>query len=434
MNNIETKNLELLINREKGQLFDVDAEGNLSSLSRFQKIRYIVQESYRQAIQQRLKPIVSSLVGRITDETELSSLKRLPVSIFDRTALNAQFIESLTPALEKSTDNAEMNQMIQKIQLAFRLGIRPKPPGEGCSGSYFLKDINGKNLVIFKPMDEEVLASNSSKLTSKIKRLFYRIFHFMYPTALSCMSGSGYLAEEAASRISEALGLDTVPLTRSARFTHPDFNYSSKERAESVLPEKLGSLQTFVDGAETAEVVLGVSNLFRFVPLLAKKYLERSTWREFLDQKITQEEFEKFVIIDFLDGNLDRHFGNWMLAGKKIFAIDNGYSMPPQHTSSRRTNQHLWMILPQAARPFGEKAQEIVETLKQKNLPQMLSDYKLINESQRKSFEERIAIATGFVKNKMCPLALGFVKKPKDFEDAFKLLGVKPPLHSPAGA
>ena len=89
MNKLDN-NFDLLINRKQGQLFDVK-EGSLVEMPLYQKIRYIVQKSYRQAVQERLKPVVSSLAGRITDERQLQSLKRLPPSIFERTALSAAF-------------------------------------------------------------------------------------------------------------------------------------------------------------------------------------------------------------------------------------------------------------------------------------------------------------------------------------------------------
>ena len=68
-----------------------------------------------------------------------------------------------------------------------------------------------KKLAIFKRSDEEVLASNTSKFSSKMKRIFYRLFPHFSPTAVRCMSGEGYKAEEAWRRISEALNIPTVP-------------------------------------------------------------------------------------------------------------------------------------------------------------------------------------------------------------------------------
>jgi len=413
--NITDNNFCLLINRKQGEIFDL-MDGKLISLSIFQKIRYIFQKSYRQAIQERLKPVVSRLVSRITDEKQLQSLKRLPISIFNRTALSSNFLTSIRPALSKQTDRKEMNEMIQRIQLAFKLGIRPQVTGEGTSGSYFLKDITGKKLGIFKPSDEEVLSVNSSKLSNKIKRFFYRRFPFISPTSVACMSGVGYKSEEAASRISELLNLPTVPLTRIASFSHPDFYYSSEDKKNEKLPEKEGSLQTFVNQSQTAEVALGIGNLTRFFPNTLKWILAGPTWLDFLNSKFSQEEFERFVVIDFLVGNLDRHFGNWMLCGKEIKAIDNGYAMPHKHTESRRCNQYLWKTLPQATRPFGKAAKSIIKRLGTQHLPQKLSDLGLIKKEQRKCFEERIAVLTHFVTSGKTPYELAKMIKPIDFQ------------------
>ncbi len=419
MNKINN-NSEILVNRKQGQLFDVK-DGEFVTMSTFQKMRYMVQKSYRQAVQQRLKPVVSGLVGRVTDETQLQSIKRLPVSIFDRRALSANFLKTLTTPLTKQTDSPAMNEMIQKIQLAFRLGIRPQGTDEGCSGSYFLKDIDGKKLAIFKPSDEEVLASNTSKFSSKMKRIFYRIFPHFSPTAVRCMSGEGYKAEEASSRISEGLDLPTVPFTRITRFTHPDFYYSTEDRTSGTLPEKEGSLQTFIQESQTAEVSLSISNNSRFRPRLYQWLLSLPPWTNFLKARVSQEEFERFVVIDFIIGNLDRHFANWMINNKdEIKAIDNGYAMPHKHTESRRTNQHLWKILPHAEIPFGETAKKIIAQLRKQNSAQDLADRGLITDSQKKCLEDRIRVVSYYVESGETPRELGEVKQARDFENAIK--------------
>lgn len=417
-------NFELLISRKQGQLFDVK-EGKLVTMSTLQKIRYIIQKSYREAVQERLRPIVSSLVGRITDEAQLQTLKHLPISIFDRTALNTNFLAAMTPALTEQTDSPVMNETIQKIQLAFRLGIRPQGTDEGCSGSYFLKDIQGKKLAIFKPSDEEVLASNTSKLSSKMKRLFYRIFPHFSPTAVHCMSGEGYKAEEAASRISESLNLPTVPLTRITRLTHPDFYYSTQDRARGTLPEKEGSLQIFIQQSQTAEVSLSISNQSRFRPRFYQWLLGLPSWTNFLKARISQEEFERFVIIDYIVGNLDRHFANWMINSKEeIKAIDNGYAIPHKHTETRRTNQYLWTILPHAKVPFSDKAREIIAELHKQNIAQDLITRGLITNSQRKCLEDRIQVVSYFVEYGKTPRELGKIKQAKDFKKAFRTMPI----------
>ena len=48
----------MLVNRKQGERFEVK-DGELVSLTSFQKFRYKVQKSYRHAVRQRLKPVVS---------------------------------------------------------------------------------------------------------------------------------------------------------------------------------------------------------------------------------------------------------------------------------------------------------------------------------------------------------------------------------------
>ncbi len=445
MNKIDN-NFELLINRKQGQLFDVK-DGELVSLSWFQRIRYAVQNSYRQAVQARLKPLVSSLAGRITDETQVQSLKRLPLSIFDRTALSQSFLKSMTPKLteEQKTDNPEMNLMIRRIELAFRLGIRPQGTDEGTSGSYFLKDIRGKKLGIFKPADEEVLATHTPKLSSKIKKIFYKIFPS--PTSTKCMEGAGYKAEEASSRISEYLGLYTVPLTRITRLSHPDFYYLPAVRDKGTLPLKEGSLQTFVQNSETAEVALGISDLSRYASRFYQWLLSSPERKGKLYERICDEEFQRFAIIDFLVGNLDRHLANWMLPKDstaettEISAIDNGYAMPHKHPEKKRTNQYLWRILPHAQVNFGADAREIAADLNEQQIIDILMNTDknpnkqcLINEGQRDCLRDRIRILKHFVASGKTPFELAQVKRQTAVAKVLEDLADSAAYAVPAGA
>ncbi|HEY5235483.1 MAG TPA: hypothetical protein VIJ14_04835, partial [Rhabdochlamydiaceae bacterium] len=179
--------------------------------------------------------------------------------------------------------------------------------------------------------------------------------------------------------------------------------------------------QTFIPQSQTAEVSLSISNNSRFRPRFYQWLLSLPPWSDFLKARISQEEFERFVVIDFIVGNLDRHFANWMINDKnEIKAIDNGYAMPHKHTETRRTNQHLWKILPQAQVPFGETAQKIIAQLRKQNVTQDLADRGLITDIQRKCLEDRIEVVSHFVEKEKTPCELGDVKQARDIEKVIK--------------
>ena len=93
-----------------------------------------------------------------------------------------------------------------------------------------------------------------------------------------------YKRERAAYLVSMALGWDLVPDTKI--ISHK---------------EKIGSLQSWVDGTTKSDKTLGA-------------YSNKYIWEAGL--------------FDIIIGNIDRHSGNWLTLGDRPILIDHGYSFP----------------------------------------------------------------------------------------------------------
>ncbi|QLH37467.1 MAG: hypothetical protein HWD61_01315 [Parachlamydiaceae bacterium] len=195
--------------------------------------------------------------------------------------------------------------------------------------------MSNRNIAVFKPLDEEPLAKDSSKFASQAKRCFLnvirRIFN-CFQTAIFCCSGNAHKAEAAAWLISKHLGLNNVPLTKLTTLESPLLKN---------MRTQTGSLQVFINKQDlvSAEKLLKIPYFWSSFPQLAQWHFNRESEVKRLEGLISQEEFEKMVIIDIVQGNLDRHQRNWLVAENKIYCIDNGYAMPNKHPQNRFTGK-----------------------------------------------------------------------------------------------
>lgn len=150
--------------------------------------------------------------------------------------------------------------------------------GGGVNGSYVLR--NGEK-VVFKPQDEECTGLRNGIPDSQGKR------------------------EIAASIIDEALGFDLVPPTT-------ELEYGGQ----------IGSAQLFAKTAKDAA------------------YYHDSGELESILKSIPAVELEKFVLLDQVLYNTDRHLWNFMLQSHKkqwrIVAIDNGLTLPIKESDALR--------------------------------------------------------------------------------------------------
>merc|ERR1712038_1358592 len=226
-------------------------------------------------------------------------------------------------------DDPQFTEVVRQAEIAIEAGIYPTRIYQGSSGSYFVKNIEGKIIGVFKPKDEEPYGRLNPKWTK-----------WMHKMCCPCCFGrsclipnQGYMSEAGASLVDEKLNLNVVPKTKVVRLASETFNYlridREKARAKRLvnekfpkvgkhfhrigLPPKVGSLQTFVEGYKDADWHL---RRFETMPL------EKETSLQF------QLQFERLVVLDYIIRNTDRGNDNWLIRyirppAKEATELDN---------------------------------------------------------------------------------------------------------------
>ena len=279
-------------------------------------------------------------------------------------------------------DDPQFTEVVRQAEMAIDSGIFPQRIYQGSSGSYFVKNSDGKTIGVFKPKDEEPYGRLNPKWTK-----------WMHKMCCPCCFGrsclipnQGYMSEAGASLVDQKLGLTVVPKTKVVRLASETFNYlridREKARAKRVvserfpkvgrhfnrigLPPKVGSFQQFVVDFKDADFYL---RRFESEPL------SEETASEF------QFKFERLVVLDYIIRNTDRGNDNWLCKYVKppakeasenetddkeekaeidVAAIDNGLAFPFKHPDSWRTYPYHWAWLSYAKIPFSKRIRDLI--------------------------------------------------------------------------
>ncbi|XP_043844574.1 phosphatidylinositol 4-kinase type 2-alpha isoform X2 [Dromiciops gliroides] len=320
-------------------------------------------------------------------------------------------------------DDPEFAEVVRLAELASERGIYPERIYQGSSGSYFVKDPQGKIIGVFKPKNEEPYGHLNPKWTKWLQKL-----------CCPCCFGrdclvlnQGYLSEAGASLVDQKLELNIVPRTKVVYLASETFNYSAIDRVKSRgkrlalekvpkvgqrfnrigLPPKVGSFQLFVEGYKDADFWLR-----RF----EADSLPENTNRQLLLQ------FERLVVLDYIIRNTDRGNDNWLIKYDcpmdnssyrdtdwvvvkepviKLAAIDNGLAFPLKHPDSWRAYPFYWAWLPQAKIPFSQEIKDLI--LPKISDPNFIKDleedlYELFKKDpgfDRGQFHKQIAVMRG---------------------------------------
>ncbi|CAM4769620.1 unnamed protein product [Rotaria magnacalcarata] len=214
-------------------------------------------------------------------------------------------------------DDPDYADVVRQAERAIEGGILPVRIAAGSSGSYFVRNLEGKTIGVFKPKDEEPYGRFNPKWTK-----------WLHKTLCPCCFGrgclipnQGYLSEAGASIIDTKLRLNIVPKTRVVRLASDSFNYPAIERHlitakreinESVgrhmhgrrvfqpkgLHPKVGSFQLFVEKYDDADAFLKQFDRDSPSPDVAIQF---------------QRQFEKLVVLDYIIRNTDRNNSNWLV-------------------------------------------------------------------------------------------------------------------------
>ncbi|PJD95979.1 MAG: hypothetical protein CK425_07490 [Parachlamydia sp.] len=458
--NLDAQNFKRILDRKRGQKFYVASDGEFRTLSLSQRSKLLFSKSSRNEKNSQLQTEISGLMGRLKfhaspeeAESQKKALKclffhkmsRLSSKVFNRedvikqldlevlSTIAAKYVKAKalvdtthTPDHDLATrDENYFGYVLATGKLAMKLGIAPDTVDQGASGTYFVKDLAEKRIAVFKPSDEEPLAPQARKWQSRVKRFFVKCFP-LFPTAIFCTQGRGYKAEVMASDISKRVGLFNVPNTKAVKLASPKFNYTKAEKAEEKLKKKEGSLQLFVPGTpKDGDAYLGINFLWCQLPKLGEWRCNLKSKKAELLQKLSVEDTQLMAILTYAEGDIDRHTKNIMFnqETKKLYCIDNGFSMTEKHPSNLLVGnaQYAWRMFPQSKEPFTAASKKIIAELvaKQDELIQEWKDKGYINEKQVKLFKERIIVLSDYAQSGKSPYDLAKIQKEKDFKEYF---------------
>jgi len=327
-------------------------------------------------------------------------------------------------------NDPEFMEVVRAAESAIEQAVYPQRIYQGSSGSYFVKDQEGKTIGVFKPKDEEPYGRLNPKWTKWMHRM-------CCPCCFgrSCLiPNQGYMSEAGASLVDQKLGLDVVPKTRVVKLASSTFNYLridvEKSKAKTLvnehfpkvgrkfnrlgLPPKKGSFQLFVSGYRDADFHLRRFESEPLSPQTAKSF---------------QLQFEKLVILDYIIRNTDRGNDNWLIkypgptpkSGSAsspeaspepasapeihVAAIDNGLAFPTKHPDSWRAYPYHWAWLPYAKVPFSQETKDLVlDKLADMNFVQELCEdlqslFSTDKGYARSMFEKQMSVMRGQILN-----------------------------------
>eukprot|EP00339_Tiarina_fusa_P014327 CAMPEP_0117026216 /NCGR_PEP_ID=MMETSP0472-20121206/19299_1 /TAXON_ID=693140 ORGANISM="Tiarina fusus, Strain LIS" /NCGR_SAMPLE_ID=MMETSP0472 /ASSEMBLY_ACC=CAM_ASM_000603 /LENGTH=434 /DNA_ID=CAMNT_0004733169 /DNA_START=113 /DNA_END=1417 /DNA_ORIENTATION=- len=214
------------------------------------------------------------------------------------------------------------SSLAEEAERGFRNGYLPELVEDCCGGTYFMKDVVGETLAVFKPADEEPYAPENPK---------GYVGGAMYGTSpMKEGVEVGLAAErECAAYLLDHLHRARVPETSMLRIRHPS------------RPDlKFGSLQKFVRN-ECSSEDMGPS-------------------------KFTLSDVHSIAILDVRLCNSDRHPGNILVTrgfdgGFELVPIDHGYVLPKWRYLHEL--DFCWVYWPQAKQPFTEAELMYIDSL-----------------------------------------------------------------------
>eukprot|EP00210_Caulerpa_lentillifera_P004603 g4389.t1 len=214
----------------------------------------------------------------------------------------------------------EMPLEWEKAKDALAHGVRPKLSSVGTGGSYFIPALEGKNLAVFKPQDEEPLAPNNPKGHRGDSINGDGLRRGVRP-------GEGAVREVIAFALDHE-HFSCVPPTTMVSLS--DMHGKKTHR-------KVGSFQQFVPHDMDCE--------------------------EMGPSKFPVHEVHKICVLDIRLANADRNGGNILARQEngqwRLTPIDHGYCLP----DSFEDINFEWIYWPQAKVPFNKATSEYISRL-----------------------------------------------------------------------
>eukprot|EP00878_Enallax_costatus_P000279 GHUV01000350.1.p1 GENE.GHUV01000350.1~~GHUV01000350.1.p1 ORF type:complete len:646 (+),score=230.80 GHUV01000350.1:469-2406(+) len=230
-----------------------------------------------------------------------------------------------------TSPNHLLHRHWQAAREGLAAGSAPKLVAAGTGGSYFLQDVQGKPVAVFKPEDEEPLAVNNPKGRTP-----------------------GSSADGSSSSPSGSEGLRRGTKPGEGAYREVAAYVLDHDHFSGVPPTALVS--AYVDSVEGGAVKIG--SLQQFIQ--SDGDCEERGYSQF-----PLHEVHKIAVLDLRLGNSDRNGGN-ILARRnpsndewELIPIDHGYCLP----GSFEDLSFEWMYWPQAERPFEPETLQYIDNL-----------------------------------------------------------------------
>ncbi|MBN2480001.1 MAG: hypothetical protein JXA94_07215, partial [Parachlamydiales bacterium] len=259
-------------------------------------------------------------------------------------------------------NSLKFKNVLSDAKLSLLLGVRPIKP-QGYSKTYILKDLNHKSIAVFKPKIGDSLSTEAPFFLTRWQNKFLNLIGFG-GSIYTFVAGNCHIAEKASYVIDQKINTNIVPPTDIVNL---DPRIYKRKKANN----QRGSFQLFAQNAISAKDFLGVyknyNKVFDFINIKPRTKL-------YLD-KLPSHLFDKLVINDVLEGNMDRHSENWLVIlddkdkkkAKDIVLIDGGMAFSPKHanTSFERSKQYFWAkeSFPWANRRFSSEAKKTIKEI-----------------------------------------------------------------------
>ncbi len=335
LNRFPPKKMESFeIPEEKRSLVE-EISQNVMSHSIFEKVRLdarralekaIDQDSMKEALKNNLTKLIEFMARRLVRKKayEMQDEKIVINHLDENGDLSAEAAEIIDDAKRKiirqEVADAQHKLLVEEFLFAQSLGIDLAVVGDGGSGgARYAFDRFGHKILVIKPDDEGPYGRNNPRWSAYLKQMFLRI--------RSCLAeNSEPLTEKSSRQISQAFGIDIVPSTSVAKISSKQFVGSER---------KWCSVQAFVNGCQTMQKALGLTKgwnkyIWMFIQncckreKIAKRFASGGRFAENLTRAINgkdkafQRAFARFAIHNFLIGDTDCHFDNWLMTEKKV--------------------------------------------------------------------------------------------------------------------
>ncbi|EPS36563.1 hypothetical protein H072_9890 [Dactylellina haptotyla CBS 200.50] len=310
------------------------------------------------AINNRLEKWAEEIASKFKRKSKSKGLRpQKPLEIYYSVFVAPEGMKALTPEFtgypEPKFNRRDFDDVVDSVKYAISRGIHPQLITQGSSGSYFVKNSNGKTVGVFKPKDEEPYGNLNPKWTKWLHRNLFPCFF-----GRSCLIPNlSYVSEAAASYLDRQLRTFIVPYTDLVWLSSKSFHYDFWDRRAfynkgKLFPEKVGSFQVFLNGYKDATTFLKehpwpdrYNSSFETEGMKRRRKGWTSScrttgddedygdeeaslnemdgshesspsgpnfWTETLRQSF-REELEKLILLDYLMRNTDRGADNWMV-------------------------------------------------------------------------------------------------------------------------